>query len=119
MSRISRRRFLEDSLLAAAAAAAASSTARAAEEGTGRKAAPSDVLRVAVVGVNSRGMAHVNGFGGRKDTQVVAICDADEKTFEKARRAVEQKSGKSPAYVQDIRKLLEDKSIDIISVATP
>src|SRR2546423_4794348 len=122
MSRLSRRRFLEDSMLAAAAAAAASATARlarAADEDPGRKASPSDVIRVAVIGVNSRGMAHVNGFVGRKDASVVAICDADQNTFARAKAAVETKSGKAPVYYQDIRKLLEDRTIDAVSIATP
>jgi predicted dehydrogenase len=122
MSRISRRRFLEDSMIAAAAAAAAagpSRLARAAEEASGRKAGPNDVIRLAVIGVNSRGMAHVNGFASRKDAQVVAICDTDTAVFARAKQAVESKSGKTPVYVQDIRKLLEDKNIDAVSIATP
>jgi predicted dehydrogenase len=123
MSRISRRRFLEDSMIAAAAAAAATSgasrLARAAEEAGGKKAAPSDVIRVAIIGVNGRGMAHVNGFAGRKDAQVVAICDADTAVFNRAKQAVEAKGGKAPVYFQDIRKLLEDKNIDVVSIAMP
>jgi predicted dehydrogenase len=120
---ISRRRFLEESMLAAAAAAAASSAmarvARGADESGGRKASPSDVIRLAVIGVNGRGMNHVTALAGRKDAAVVAICDADQNTFEKARKAVESKSGKAPTYYQDIRKLLEDKSIDAVTIATP
>jgi predicted dehydrogenase len=119
MSRFSRRRFLEDSMFAAAAAAAAASGgrfARAADEG--KKAAPSDMLRVAVIGVNGRGMSHVGGFN-RKDAQVVAICDADEAAYGKAKKSIEGKGGKAPAFYQDIRKLLEDKNIDVVSIATP
>jgi predicted dehydrogenase len=118
MAGISRRRFLEDSLLAAAAAAAAGGARRAFAEEPGKRAAPSDQVRVAVVGVNSRGMAHVGGFM-KKDSVVVAICDADKDVFGKAAKAVVEKGGKAPVYYQDLRKLLEDKSIDVISVATP
>jgi predicted dehydrogenase len=119
---ISRRRFLEESMLAAAAAAAASGAARralGADETGGRKASPSDVIRMAVIGVNGRGMNHVTALAGRKDAAVVAICDADQSTFEKARKATESKSGKAPVYYQDIRKLLEDKNIDAVSIAMP
>ena len=50
MSGISRRRFLEESLFAAAAAAAAGSTRLArAQEAPVKKAAPSDIIRVAVI----------------------------------------------------------------------
>jgi predicted dehydrogenase len=121
MSGISRRRFLEDSLFAAAAAAAAGSAryAVAAVEAPVKKVAPSDLIRVAVIGVNGRGMNHVTGFTRLKDAQVVAICDTDKDVFGKAAKAVTEKGGKEPAYYQDIRKLLEDKSIDAVSIATP
>ncbi len=103
---------------AAAATAAGCRTARPPE--TAKKAGPNDVIRVAVVGVNGRGMSHVGGFAAlRGQSEVVAICDADTNTFEKARKNVLDKTGKAPVFYQDIRKLLEDKSIDVISIATP
>jgi predicted dehydrogenase len=120
MSGISRRRFLEDSMFAAAAAAAASSARLArAEEAPAKKAGPNDVIRVAVIGVNGRGMAHVGGFSRNGDSVVAAICDADKDVFGKAAKAITSKGGKEPVYYQDIRKLLEDKSIDAVSIATP
>jgi predicted dehydrogenase len=130
MSNISRRKFLEESLLAAAAASFAGCASKGGADATGaaaptatpapvRPAAPSDRLRVAVVGVNGRGMAHVRDFAKRNDAEVVAICDVDEAVFAKARNHVEKFTGKAPRYEKDLRKLLEDKSIDIISVATP
>jgi predicted dehydrogenase len=64
-------------------------------------------------------MSHVNAFAARKDTQVVAICDADANAFGKAKKAVESKTGQAPVFHQDLRKVLEDKSIDIVSIATP
>jgi predicted dehydrogenase len=120
MSRITRRRFLEDSMFATAAAIAAAGQARFARaQEAGKKAAPSDRLRVAVVGVNGRGMSHVRAFSQRPDTEVAMICDVDESTFAKAKQFVEGKTGKAPAFQQDLRKVLEDKSIDIVTVATP
>ena len=47
------------------------------------------------------------------------ICDVDDSTFGKAKQFVESKTGKAPVFQQDLRKVLEDKSIDIITVATP
>jgi predicted dehydrogenase len=123
MSRFTRRRFLEDSMFATAAAIAAAAQARGAraQEGAGsaRKAAPSDRLRVAVLGVNGRGMSHVRAFSGRPDTEVAIICDPDEATFARAKKQVEEKTGKAPVYQQDLRRVMEDKSIDIVTVATP
>ena len=122
MSGFTRRRFLEDSLLVAAAAAAAScrSSRSSSQAGSGGKAvAPSDRLRVAIVGVNGRGQSHVRAFAGRRDTQVVAICDVDPEAAELACGMVQFRTGKTPAVVGDLRRLLEDRSIDAISVAMP
>jgi predicted dehydrogenase len=37
----------------------------------------------------------------------------------KAMKSIEGKQGKPPRYEKDIRKVVEDKSIDIVSIATP
>src|SRR5688500_13725926 len=102
MSDFSRRRFLEDSLFAAAAAAFASSCASRGGDGmaaapapvASKVSAPSDRLRVAVIGVNGRGMAHVREWSGRQDAEIVAICDVDEKAFAKAAESVQKRTGK-------------------------
>ena len=80
-----------------------------------------DTLRVAVVGVHGRGMSHVGAFAGNKklNTVVTHVCDADEGVIGRAMETIEKKQGAKPTFVQDIRKLLEDKSIDIVSIATP
>jgi predicted dehydrogenase len=119
MSGISRRRFLEDSMFAAAAAAAAGSAryARAAE-GPGKPVAPSDTIRVGVVGVNSRGKSHLQGFS-KAGSVVAAVCDVDKDVLGRTAKDFEKKGLKAPTFYSDIRKLLEDKSIDAISVATP
>lgn len=80
---------------------------------------PGDKIRVAVVGVNGRGMDHVRGYMEQSGATVTAICDADEAVIGKAMKAVEQKNGKTPKYYQDFRKLIEDKDIDAVSIATP
>ena len=122
MARQSRREFLERSMFAAAAAATGSQfiEPRAARA---QSTSPNERLRVAVIGVNGRGQSHLfeaGGFTNRKDCEVVAICDADEQVGQtRGVAAVEKKTGKKPAYYQDLRKLLEDKSIDIVTIATP
>jgi predicted dehydrogenase len=121
MNLSSRREFLERSMLASAAAVALSQveTARAAEENPAAVSA-NEKMSVAVVGVNGRGVDHLGGFGKSKFTQVTHICDADEAVGQ--RRCDEfaaNHGGQRPEYVKDIRKLLENKSIDIVSIATP
>jgi len=120
MSVFSRREFLHrTAILGAASAALGVPTVRAADEPT-KKGSANDRLKVAVVGVNGRGMSHINEFTNKAlNCEIVAICDADEGVIGKAMTAIQKAQGAEPKYVKDFRKLLEDKSIDIITVATP
>ena len=109
MSNSTRREFL----LAAAAAAAVPMVPRPAYAGAGRSS-PSDAIRIAVIGVRGRGRAHIGAFKKSADAEVVAICDADEGVIAAAMKAVPKAK-----YYRDIRKLLEDESIDAVSIAMP
>jgi predicted dehydrogenase len=119
-----RREFLHDSAAVAAALgsagllsgslSAATKSARAA-----KKADANDQLQVAVIGVHGRGRDHVGGFAGRHNCVVATICDADKKVVGPAMVAAENAQGKAPQFVQDLRKVMDDKSIDIVSIATP
>ena len=113
MNKVSRRRFLEQSMLATAAAMAPV-TPTFALASTRRSLSPNEIIRVGVIGVRGRGRAHVGAFKQSPDTEVVAICDPDEGVIEGAMSAVPDAT-----YYRDIRKLLEDQSIDAISIATP
>jgi predicted dehydrogenase len=121
MSGISRRRFLEQSLLAAAAGMAATGVAEAAgvADARRRRASANDKIHIAVIGFNSRGMNHIDAYLAQPDVEIVALCDADNRVLERGLAAVEKKSGAKPKGYQDIRKLLEDGSIDAVSIATP
>jgi predicted dehydrogenase len=123
MGLFNRREFLQQSAAISAAMAALSPSdfLRAApQESAARTVGPNDTLRVAVVGVGGRGKeAHVPGFNSAHGCEIVTLCDCDQAVVGSAMKAVEGKRGKAPKYEQDIRKVLEDKSIDIVSIATP
>jgi predicted dehydrogenase len=53
------------------------------------------------------------------DVDLVAVCDVDDSHLATATKFVEGKGKTKPATYTDLRKLLEDKSIDAISIATP
>ncbi len=72
-------------------------------------------LRVAVIGVNSRGMAHVESLG----KNLVAICDVDAKVLEERASQIKEKLNRTVETVGDYRKLLERDDIDAVSIATP
>lgn len=82
-------------------------------------ASPNDTVRVACVGVHGRGRAHMRAYSQLPNVEIAAICDIDESVLNSRVAEVEKATGKRPAAFTDLRKLLEDKSIDAISIATP
>jgi predicted dehydrogenase len=119
MDLFSRREFVNRAAILAAAAAGGTRTPVAAEP-VAKPASPNERLRVAVVGVRSRGMTHVGGFLNKNtNTEITTVCDCDEAVITGAMNSITKAQGKAPAYVKDIRKVVEDKNIDIISIATP
>jgi predicted dehydrogenase len=82
-------------------------------------ASPNDTVRVACVGVRSQGREHLRHYGKMKNVEIAAICDIDDSVLNARLGDVEKMGRKRPTGYSDIRKLLEDKSIDAISIATP
>ena len=83
-------------------------------------ASPNDTVRVACVGVHGRGREHIRAYSRMKNVEIAAICDIDESVLNAQVAAKSRRRGKKrPAAFTDLRKLLEDKSIDAISIATP
>jgi predicted dehydrogenase len=123
MSHCTRRRFLEDSILAAAMAAAfpASQALAASKKKPVRpKKSPSELLHVAIVGAGGRGGEHIGQFLDNPDTEITYIVDADINVAQKkAERVAKAQGGRMPKVVQDMRKAFDDKSVDIVSTATP
>jgi predicted dehydrogenase len=110
--KISRRHF---HLLSASALAATSmpSVRRA------HAAGPNEKLGIAIIGVNGRGMSHVEGFAKSANIEIRAIVDIDEAVGEKKASMISGKTGKRPIVYRDMRKAFDSKDIDIVSCATP
>lgn len=128
MSLHSRRDFLRDSALLATASVALSELSHAQDDKKKKekkavtkvdKVAAGDRLRVAVIGFNGRGMDHIKGFASMPETEIVMLCDPDQRVAEKGIKAVTELQEKEPAFVQDIRRVMDDKTIDAVSIATP
>src|SRR5262249_40787302 len=121
MRLISRRDFLHDSAGFAAALAGAAALLEPLQAADEKQPArqggsPNERLRVACVGVHGQGMAHVSNYLTLGKQQ---NCEVAEAVIGKAMSPVEQKQGRAPKYEKDIRRVLDDKSIDILSIATP
>ena len=125
MSRsISRRRFLEDSLLGmtvAAGAAYAATAATSVAQTTAGSIAANDKLGVAVVGSGDRATnGHVVYYKGDRRCTILYIVDPD--TAKMSDKLIDDiaatQGGIQPQRVADMRKVFDDKAVDIVTCAT-
>ena len=110
MKSIDRRGFLKSSGSAVAAMSAASYS---------RVKGANDRLAVGVVGLRGRGKSHIAAFLNNPGAEVTALCDIDQAVLERATAATRKEQNRKPDEYADIRKMLDDKSIDAVSIATP
>ena len=78
-----------------------------------------DRLRVAVVGVNGRGQAHMSAFSKLPNVAVTHFVDVDSQILAKRAAEFTAKGNPAPKTERDYRKLLASKAVDIVTVATP
>jgi predicted dehydrogenase len=77
-----------------------------------------DRVRLAIIGLRGRGREHIQRFASLPNVEIAALCDIDDSVMQERLAAV-RGMGFQPKTYTDIRKLLEDKSIDAVSIATP
>jgi predicted dehydrogenase len=109
-NKVNRRQFLGASTAGTAAVLGAPAIVRA--------GVPSDLVRVAVIGVGGMGGGQLHDLIKRsknpeEKVKVVAVCDVWDKRLEDARRACQGKAYK------DYRRLLENSNVDAVVIATP
>ncbi len=114
MKSINRRRFLKKSAVTAGVMAAAPVVMK-----SFAKNSPNETINIAVVGFNGRGRSHYRSFAALPNVKVATLCDVDERLFPDAVAAVEKIAGYKPKTEVDFRKVLDDKDIDAVSLATP
>jgi predicted dehydrogenase len=81
-----------------------------------------DRILVAVLGVHGRGKSHIKevmGLSKNENVEVVALCDPDMNILQERAAEFEKTYDKKVTIQQDFRKLYEDSSIDVITLATP
>ncbi len=79
-----------------------------------------DSVRVAVVGIRGMGQTHIQNYLKLRGVEVAALCDVDENLFpERLAKHFSDKHVARPKTYTDIRRLLEDKDIDAVSIVTP
>jgi predicted dehydrogenase len=108
---MNRRDFVKS---AAAAAALVNTTAA-----SGRAASANDKVTLAVIGVRGRGAGLAAQFAGLADVTLTYVCDVDERVQARAADGVEKACGRRPQFVTDLRRVLDDKAVDAVVIATP
>ena len=77
-----------------------------------------DEVRVAVVGLRGRGADHVEALRKLAGVRVTALVDVDQKVLAAAAKKFADR-GEAVDTFADVRRVLERKDIDAISIATP
>jgi predicted dehydrogenase len=111
MKQMNRRHFLAT---AATGAAALSIPARSWSQVLGS----ADDVRVGVIGCGGRGQNHIGGFAKMKGTRVVGLCEVDGTVLGKEQQKLKDRGVDAKGF-SDLRRMLESKEIDVISIATP
>ena len=110
-----RREFL-DALAVGAATLAVGTTARSYRQILGSN----DRLNFAVIGLNGRAYAHLSALkANRSAARVSHVCDVDDNILRKFADRVQQEMGETAATDKDFRRILEQKDVDAITIATP
>ncbi len=105
-----RRHFLKQSSLAAAALGAAPSL---------RAAGANERVVLGIIGPGGMGTNLLKSFAGQADVEIAYVCDVDATRTAAAVKNVSDIAGRAPKGVGDMRRVLEDKAVDAVVIATP
>ena len=110
-----RREFL-DALAVSAATLAVGTTARS----YNRILGSNDRLNFAVIGLNGRAYAHLSALKvNQSAARISHVCDVDDNILRKFAGRVQQEMDETAATDKDFRRILEQKDVDAITIATP
>ena len=109
---INRRKFIAQSSLFSAFAISGTKS-------SGKIIGANDRINVAVCGIKGRGTSHMGGHGRQKNVVISHLVDPDSRLHDARKKFIISKFKNSPSCVQDVRNVLDNKDVDVISIATP
>jgi predicted dehydrogenase len=86
---------------------------------TKTKIAPSDKIRVGLIGVRSQGYSNLASFLKNPGVECTGLADVDANFLESRTADIVKLGFAKPKLYSDYRKMLEDKDIDIVIIGTP
>jgi len=110
MSKLTRREFIKGSMATGAAMAMLTPYSRV--------LGANNDIRAAVVGMNGRGYGHISWFNKIEGLRIAALCDVDKIVLQRGVGYFSKHDQKVDTYL-DYRKLLEEKNIDVVIIASP
>jgi hypothetical protein len=121
MKSINRRDFLKSTsgILALAAMDLAGGRSASAQQQPSTQPT-GEWLNVAVVGLGMKSGSHLRAFSAAKNCRITYVCDPDTATAKAAIDAARNSNGGTePQFVQDMRRIMDDKSVDVVTIVTP
>jgi len=116
----SRRKFIKNVAASSAVLAIGGITSGMSAKNYRKIIGSNDRINIAIIGVNSRGTSMSGTIARQKDANIASICDVDERAIPKAvKAATDVNPALTPVSEKDCRKVLENKAIDAIYIATP
>ncbi len=109
----SRRTFLKNTAAVGSAAIVAPTII------SSRAFGANDRINAAVLGVNGRGKNHIKSLMAQDDVQVTVLCDPDMNLLKERQKQFKETYNEDVALVQDLRNVMDDKDIDVVSIASP
>ena len=115
MQRVTRRKLLKRSARSAAVIAGSITLVKP----TFARLGANEEIQIGVVGFYGQGRRHITNHQQADGVRVVALCDVDERIWQsKGQKTLEEAGGATPVFYRDIGKMLENKTLDAISIAT-
>src|SRR5450759_1028163 len=114
-----RRAFIKKAMTGAAAVSVGGILPGFSAKSYGSILGANDRINIAMMGVNSRGMALANTFAKQENVEIIYVCDVDSRAEAVCSGSIEKLQNKRPTAMPDFRKALESKNLDVIVIAVP
>lgn len=111
---VSRRNFIRNTAIGAAGVTILSSA-----NAFGNILGANETVHVAIIGTGGRAYSLAPALASVKNAKITHICDADKSRMESFSIFCQKNVGYAPKMEQDFRKVLEDKDVDAVVIATP